>query len=111
MVAIMRCRPQYHLLGRGQGHECDEKLETAAGFVRAMRKITVITGSDKKHAPRNQRQARNHVSPAEFNEENSQREQMNGDKWQRKGYRNSRTAGEGIETARDTDAIPLFPPT
>src|SRR5713226_6891553 len=88
MVAMMRRPPKHALLRRGHGHECDHKLENAAGLERAVRKITVIARGHEEHPHHQQGQAGDQVITVKRREEDQQRGEVNDPKRQRKNQRN-----------------------
>src|SRR5215472_5445997 len=63
MVAMMRRPPEHAFLRGRHGHECDNELKRAAGLKRTVRKITVITGGNEKHAHEDDRQSGDDVIP------------------------------------------------
>ena len=64
MMAVMGGPPEDAFLGGGHGHEGDDELEGAAGFVGAMREIAVIAGGDPEHPDRDEGHAGDQVGPA-----------------------------------------------
>src|SRR2546429_9223448 len=82
MMAMVSSPPENALLRGRHGHEGDNELKGAAGFIRAVRKIAGIAGGDEKHANDEKRGASDQKQPGKGKEEN-----CDGKKW-KKGDRN-----------------------
>src|SRR5215469_7160720 len=76
MMPVMGGPPEHALLRRSHGHECDDELENAAGFIRSVREIAVIPGGDPEHAYGDERDASDQIRPLEWHEENTKGQQV-----------------------------------
>jgi len=94
MMAMVSGPPKNAFLRGRHGHEGDDELEGAAGFVRAVRKIAVIAGGDEKHANDEKRGTSDEIRPVKREEENAEREKMNDGERNRGKNRNGRTVGK-----------------
>ena len=87
VVAMVGGPPQDAFLGRGHGHEGDDELKHAAGFVGTMSEIAVVSGGNPEHAEGDQGHTSDEIGPVERDEEDSQSEQVH--------YGERRDADEG----------------
>jgi hypothetical protein len=81
VMPVMRRPPQHALLAGRHCHKGDKKLKDSAGLVGAMRKIPMISGGNEEHSCRNQRQAADQIHPAEFHQENRERQNVHRGEW------------------------------
>ena len=94
MMTMMSGPPENSLLRGGHGHEGNDELKGAAGFVRAMRKIAVVAGGNEKHSKDEKGEAREKIQPVKGKEENSEREKMNDGERYCKENRNTGAVGQ-----------------
>ncbi len=94
MVTMVGGPPENALLRGGHGHEGDYELEGTAGFVGAMRKITVIAGGNEKHANDEKHGAGDEIRPVKRKEENAERKKMNNGEWKREEDGNAGAVGQ-----------------
>ena len=94
MMAMVSGPPKNAFLRGRHGHEGDDELKGAAGFIRAVRKIAVIAGGDEKHANDEKRGAGNEIRPVKRKKENAEREKMNDGERNRGKDRNGGTVGK-----------------
>ena len=73
VMTMMSGPPEDAFLRRRHGHEGDDELKGAAGFVGAMRKIAVIAGGNEKHANDEKHDAGNEMRQVERKEEDAER--------------------------------------
>src|SRR5262249_16411245 len=90
MMAVMRRPPENSLLRGRLRHERDHELKRTALPIRAVGKITVITGRDEEHPYGENRQAGDQIRPVKRKKENTEREEMNRQKRNRLNNRNAR---------------------
>src|SRR5947207_5568029 len=77
MMAMVSSPPENALLRGGHGHEGDDELKGAAGFIGAMRKIAVIAGGDEKHANDEKGGASDEIRTGKRKKEDAERKKMN----------------------------------
>src|SRR5256885_2021136 len=94
MMAMVSGPPENAFLRGGHGHEGDDELKGAAGFIRAVRKIAVIAGGDEKHANDEKRDASDEIRPVKRKEENAERKKMNDGEGNRGKNRDGGTVGK-----------------
>jgi len=94
VMAMVSGPPENALLRGGHGHEGDDELKGAAGFIRAVRKIAVIAGGDEKHANDEKGGASDEIRPVKRKEENAERKKMNDGERNRGKNRDGGTVGK-----------------
>src|ERR1700742_260109 len=77
MVPMMRCPPQRTLLHGGTTDPRQHELKPAAGFVTAMRKVTMVRPGDTEHANHVHGQAKTGCLPTDAGPEGSEAGEMN----------------------------------
>jgi len=94
MVPVMPRPPQHSFLPGSHRQKRDHELKHPAGFVRAVREITVIARRNEKHPHRGQRQARNEIRPAKVHEKYSNSQDVNHCERQSQNKKNAGPIGQ-----------------
>src|SRR5579864_8513204 len=108
MMPVIGGPPEHTLLSGHSGHEGHHKLKGAAGLKRAVGKIAVVSGRNKKHARVIKGQANDQIRPMKFQKKGGQAGQVDNYEWQRAYVRYAIAAPESDPTERHA-SLPRTP--
>ena len=98
--SMLRTPPQHTLLRAGLRKKCEDKLTDARSFEGTVRKVSVISGSDKEHSGYIQHDAQDPVKKSGTRENRQQGDKVDGDKGSSKNKLLCRAVDGGIHKKR-----------